>query len=175
MEKGDGGDSDEEGFELDYHNDAVRKRVTLCKTSTDDAIDNTPVSDDDLDIEYIDDSVGEAWWHMRQAGTKILGAPDGWSPPGIPENWSGYKPRNNSGAPTEEDIDNPGNWNLYSYTPVYDKKNYVHHKTPAGAIVLPKHPPDGERKVGDWTFHYNGWWPSEFDRETYQIWKFKTT
>ncbi len=43
----------------------------------------------------------------------------------------------------------------------------MHHKIPAGAIVLPKHPPDGERKVGDWTFHYNGWWPSAFDRETY--------
>jgi hypothetical protein len=114
MEKGDGGDSDEEGFELDYHNDAVRKRVTLYKTSTEDATDkNTPVSDDDLDIEYIDDSVGEAWWHMKRPGAKILGAPDGWSPPGIPENWSGYNPRNNSGAPTEEDIDNPGNWNLY--------------------------------------------------------------
>jgi len=44
----------------------------------------------------------------------------------------------------------------------------VHHKTPAGAIVLPKHPPDGERKVGDWTFHYSGWcWPSTFAKETY--------
>ena len=60
MENGDGGDSDEEGFELDYHNDAVRKRVTLCNTKTD-ATDNTMVSDDDLDIEYIDDLVGEAW------------------------------------------------------------------------------------------------------------------
>ncbi len=58
MEHGDGGDSDEEGFEQDYQNDAVRKRVTLCNTKTD-ATDNT-VSDDDLDIEYIDDSVGEA-------------------------------------------------------------------------------------------------------------------
>ena len=106
MEKGDGGDSDEEGFELDYHNDAVRKRVTLCNTSTGDATDkNTPVSDDDLDIEYIDDSVGEAWWYMRQPGANIPGAPDGWSPPGISGNWSGYKPRNNSGAPTEEDIE----------------------------------------------------------------------
>jgi hypothetical protein len=147
---------------LDYHNDAVRKRVTLCNTT-----DNTTVSYDDLDIEYIDDLVGEAWWHMRRPGANIPGAPDGWSPPGIPENWSGYKPRNNSGAPTEEDIDNPGNWNLYSYTPVYHMKHYVHHKTPAGAIVLPKHPHYGERKVGDWTFHYNGWWPSAFDRETY--------
>jgi hypothetical protein len=33
--------------------------------------------------------------------------------------------------------------------------------------VVPKQPPAGERTVGDWTFHYNGWWPSDFDRETY--------
>jgi hypothetical protein len=46
------------------------------------------------------------------------------------------------------------------------KKNYVHHKTPAGAIVVPKQSPAGDRKVGDLTFHYNGWWPSDFDRET---------
>jgi hypothetical protein len=76
MEHGDGGDSDEEGFELDYHNDAVRKCVTLlCNTKTD-ATDNT-VSDDDLDIEYIDDSVGKEWWHMRRPGANIPGAPDG--------------------------------------------------------------------------------------------------
>jgi hypothetical protein len=104
---------------------------------------------------------------MRAPGAKIPGAPDGWSPPGIPENWCGYKPKKNSGAPSEEDIDNLGSWNLYLYTPVYDKKNYVQHKTPAGAIVVPKQPPAGERKVGDWTFHYNGWWPSDFDRDTY--------
>ena len=65
----------------------------------------------------------------------------------FPRKWSGYKPRNNSGVPTKEDIDNPGNWNLYSYTPVYDKKHYVHHKTPDGAIVLPKHPLMGKEKL----------------------------
>jgi len=44
-------------------------------------------------------------------------------------------------------VTNPGNWNLYSDTPVDDKKHYVHRKTPAGAIVLPKHQPDGENKL----------------------------
>jgi hypothetical protein len=34
-------------------------------------------------------------------------------------------------------------------------------------FVVPKQPPAGERKVGDWTFHHNGWWSSDFDRETY--------
>ena len=121
MEIGDGGDSDEEGFELDFHNDAVRPRVTLCAAKSD-GVSEGAVSDDDLDIEYIDNSVGEAWWHMRVPGAKIPGVPDGWSPPGVPENWCGYKPRTSSGAPSEEDIDNPGSWNLYSYTPVYDKK-----------------------------------------------------
>jgi len=35
MENGDGGDSDEEGFELEFHNDAVRPRVTLYAAKSD--------------------------------------------------------------------------------------------------------------------------------------------
>ncbi len=112
MENGDGGDSDEEGFELDFHNDAVRPVLKLYAANSD------TVSDNDLDIEFIDNSVGEPWWHMRPPGAKIPGTPDGWSPPGVPENWCGYKPKKNSGAPSKEDIDNPGSWNLYSYTPI---------------------------------------------------------
>jgi hypothetical protein len=92
MEIGDGGDSDEEGFKLDFHNDAVRPRVTLCAAKSD-GVSEGAVSDDDLDIEYIDDSVGEACWHMRAPGAKIPSAPDGWSPPGVPENWCGHNPR----------------------------------------------------------------------------------
>jgi hypothetical protein len=53
------------------------------------------------------------------------------------------------------------------YHLVYDKKNYVHHKTPAGAIAVPEQPPAGKKIVEDWTFHYDGWWPSDFDRENY--------
>ena len=60
MEHSDGGDSDEEGFELDFHNDAVRPCVTLCAAKSD-GVSEGAVSDDDLDIEYIDDLVGEAW------------------------------------------------------------------------------------------------------------------
>jgi hypothetical protein len=59
MEKGDGGDSDEEGFELDFHNDAVTPRVTLY-AKTIDRVSEGMVSDDGLDIEYFDDLVGEA-------------------------------------------------------------------------------------------------------------------
>ena len=76
MEIGNGGDSDEEGFELDFHNDAVRPCVTLCAAKRD-GVSEGAVSDDDLDIEYIDVLVGDAWWHMRAPGAKIPGAPEG--------------------------------------------------------------------------------------------------
>jgi hypothetical protein len=46
MENGDGGDSDEEGFELVIHNDAVRPHVTLYAAISDRVSDGT-VSDDD--------------------------------------------------------------------------------------------------------------------------------
>jgi hypothetical protein len=114
MEKGDGGDSDEEGFELDFHNDAVRPHVKLCvpKAVVDYSAMGETVSDVDLDIEYIDDMVGELWWHMRAPGAVIPGSPDGWSPPNVPKNWGGYKPKSNSGAPlkgntlTTQDVGN---------------------------------------------------------------------
>jgi hypothetical protein len=109
-------------------------------------------------VEYIDDLIGEAWWHMRALGAPIPGSPDSWMPPKEPDNWGGYI---NSGAPLEGKIDNPGGWNLYSFTPKYEKGKYVNHQTPAGAIVVPENS-DGERVVGNWKFHYNGWWPSEF-------------
>ena len=65
-----------------------------------------------------------------------------------------------------DEIDNPGGWNLYSFTPKYEKGKYISHQTPAGAIVAPENA-DSERVVGNWKFHYNGWWPSKFDRNTY--------
>ena len=83
---------------------------------------------DNTDIEYIDDSVGEPCWHMRAPGAAFPGLPKGWSPPREPDNWGGYVPRINSGAPLEDDIDNPGHWNLYSYTTKYEKKKYIHHQ-----------------------------------------------
>ena len=63
-------------------------------------------------------------------------------------------------------IDNPGGWNLYLLTHKYEKGKYINHQTLAGAIVVPENF-DGERVVDNWKFHYNGWWPSKFDRKTY--------
>ena len=158
-ETGDGGDSDEEGLEIDFHNEAVRPRVKL-------GVPNDDWDTENLDVEYIDDSIGEAWWHMRALGAQIPGLPDSWMPPKELDNWGGYVPKIGSGAPLVDEINNPGGWNLYSLTPKYEKGKYISHQTLAGAIVVPANS-DGERVVGNWKFHYNGWWPSEFNRNTY--------
>jgi hypothetical protein len=76
-------DSDEEGLEIDFHSKAVRPRVKL-------GVPNEELDTDNLDVEWIDDLIGEAWWHMRAPGTPIPGSPDSWWPPKEPKNWGGY-------------------------------------------------------------------------------------
>ena len=95
----------------------------------------------------------------------LPGSPDSWSPPGPPDGWV-YNPPD--GSPKEEDIDNPANWNLYSFSPKINAstKKYEGHFTPAGAKVVPT-TPDGSREIGGWTFHYNGWKADEFDKATF--------
>ena len=64
MEHGEGGDSDKEGYELDFHNDAERPRVTLCaaKSNAEGA-----VSDDDLDSHcYFDSPCYHRWNKTEQ-------------------------------------------------------------------------------------------------------------
>ena len=94
----------------------------------------------------------------------LPGAPKDWQPPGPPENWVYQAP---PGTPLENDIDNPGNWNLYSFAPRFNaSKKYEGHFTPAGAKVLPKNK-DGVRATDNWQFYYNGWVGDDFDKATY--------
>jgi hypothetical protein len=89
-ETGYGGDSDKEGLEIDFHNNSVRQRVKLGIPNND--LDDSSMGEtdtDNLDTEYIDNSVGEPWWHMRAPGAAIPGLPKGWSPPREPDNWGG--------------------------------------------------------------------------------------
>jgi hypothetical protein len=158
-ETGDGGDSDEEGLEIDFHSKTVRPRVKL-------RVPNEESDTDNFDVEWIDDSIGEACWHMRALGAQIPGSLDGWMPPKELDSWGGYVPMIGSGAPLLDEIDNPGGWNLYSFTPKYENGKYISHQTQEGEIVVPKDS-DAERVVGNWKFHYNRWWPSKFDRKTY--------
>ena len=148
-ETGDRCNSGEEGLEIDLHNSAVRPHVKLgvpnneLENSTKDGTDT-----EDLDVEYIDNSIGEAWGHMRAPGTAMPGLQDEWMLPKEHDNWGGYVPWINSGAPVKDNIDNPGGWNLYSFTPKYEKGKYINHQTPTGAIVVPENS-EGKRCDGN--------------------------
>ncbi len=77
-ETGDGGDSDKEGLEIDFHSEAVRPHVKL-------GVPKEELDTDNLDMKWIDDLIGVAWWHMRALGAPILGSLDGWWPPKEPD------------------------------------------------------------------------------------------
>ena len=68
---------------------------------------------------------------MRAPGAANSESPDGWMPPKEPDNWGGFVPQINSGTLLEDDIDNPGGWNFYSFTHKYEKGKYINHQTPA--------------------------------------------
>jgi hypothetical protein len=110
----------------------------------------------------IDDTTG-----VDFVATGLLGAPLGWFPPAPPENHK-YVPVN--GAPAEEDVDNPGGWNSYSFAARYNSnaktKKYVGHFTPSGARVVPENNL-GVRQIDEWKFYYQGWTADDFDKGTY--------
>ena len=98
------GDSDDEGEEADIHNEATILREMFESS-------NEPIGDD---ADNLDDVKGEEFARkVGNTGVQLLGAPEGWVPPGPPPNWTGYQPKGN--APQADDIDNPGAWSLYSF------------------------------------------------------------
>ena len=157
IELGDMGDSDDEGAEADIHNEGVSLREVLESS-------NEPIGDN---ADNIDDVKGEEFATTKEGNgaVQMLGAPDGWFPPGPPPTWAGYQPKGN--APPPENIDNPGSWSLYSFGPKYKAGSvYAGHFTPAGATVLPPNE-HGHRELNGWRFHYQGWTPDAFDRSTF--------
>jgi len=155
-ELGDMGDSDDEGVEANIHNEGVSLREVLESS-------NEPIGDDE---DNIDNLKSEEFSPAEGNGVvQLVGAPDGWVPPGPPPTWAGYQPKGN--APELGDVDNPGNWSLYSFCPKYKTGSvYSGHFTPAGAMVLPVNE-HGERELNGWHFHYQGWTPDAFDKSTY--------
>ena len=137
------GDSDDCGSEAELHDTATEF---------------------DSEGPTIDDYYGVAGTKtvIRGQGHVVLGPAD-WDPPAPPVGWE-YNPPD--GVPSEENTDNPGKWNMYSYAPKMNKGNYEGHFTPAGATVLPEDS-DGIRETNGWKFHYDGWKMDEFDKSVY--------
>ena len=121
----------------------------------------------DDDNEMIDDDVGEPTATIADSDCSLIGAPDNWTPPCPPPTFNGYQPKHD--APAEEDIDNPGGWSMYTFTPNYNSKNqYTFHSSPTGARVVPKSEADGSRRcVNGWEFHYQNWKADEVVNNTY--------
>ena len=83
----------------------------------------------------------------------MIGAPKGWLPLIPAPTFSGYLPKHD--APSEEDIDNPAGWSMFTFTPVYNvsAKKYKFHSSPTGARVVPANN-TGKQCINGWEFHY---------------------
>ena len=103
-EEGDGGDSDVEGGEINLHNEAMM--------AIDRWVDELNRSlDNDLDFGELDEA-------FEQVPPTIPGAPNGWTPPGPPENYRGYLPKLDAGAPLLfSEVDNPDGWSEFVFQP----------------------------------------------------------
>lgn len=149
LQRGDGGNSDEEGDEANEHNDCVNIAARL-------GLNGDDIDDLDLDV----DNNGEQL-------CSLPGAPHNWLPPQPPATFKGYIPKPQSGAPTTfDDVDNPGGWTDFMFQPKYKTNKYECHLSPTGARVVPASP-DGKRIMKGWEFHYDGWNGDDFSRRTY--------
>lgn len=180
-----GGDSDDEGDEADIHNIALARRIIddddceECFTKS--AAERIVLSAstmgtvfglvDEEDAE-IDDEIGEPSSgidkEINLGACGLIGAPEGWLPPSVPITFPGYRPKQEE--PPESEIDNPGGWSMFTFTPSYHPRSRVYdgHTTPTGAhVVPPAADGSGRRIMAGWEFHYKNWKAEPFDISTY--------
>lgn len=161
--RGDYSDSDAEGEEMCEHNNYLTEVI---EEQIEHRHDMSHVyRDDDEEFQLEEEYDDQPTLGLPRGGKSIEGAPRGWCPPfGAPKDWE-YTPKYD--APPIDEIDNPGQWNLWSYAPKFNnKKKYIGHYTPAGATVVPSNA-QGKRMMNGWEFHYDGWSQAIFDQSTY--------
>lgn len=151
-EKGDGGDSDEEGDGYYLQNDMQEhaNNTDIEKRTSDyNEIEETVLASEENGLECLAGNYDPC---------SLPGAPAGWKAPAPPEGWT-HEPRTDWGEPIAPD--NPGNWSPYCFTAKFSgagaNRRYVKHSMPAGAIPAPANEETGKRMAGDWEMHYNGW------------------
>jgi len=86
----------------------------------------------------------------------LFGAPKGWLPPTPPATWSRPEAKTDCDEPYFDSVDNPGNWSAFTFKPTFNKKQYVYHCMPAGAVPVPNTLDTGKREVGGYEFFHNG-------------------
>ncbi len=85
-------------------------------------------------------------------------APPGWSPPCGPDDWNPTINRNKR-EPLFQDVDNPVDWSLYTFRPMFETRSgkYICNAMPAGAVPVPINAVTGKREEGGCEFIYQGW------------------
>lgn len=152
-EHGDGGDSDEEGEEVEIHG-AIACEEKEIDVSVEESI--IPEKEGMLKAllkvtaagttEFIG-MIGEDGANLAIHGNISLPKP----PPDY------VVPPLKANEPPFHEVDNPGGWDRYYFQPKRNKSgNYCGHYLPTGATPVPLNPCDGTWKCGDWTFYYNG-------------------
>ena len=161
--RGDYSDSDAEGEEMCEHNNYLNEVIEEQIEHRHDMSHVYRNDEEEFQLEDDDEDSMPALG-LPRGGKPIDGAPLGWCPPfGAPKDWE-YTATYD--APAIDEIDNPGQWNLWSFAPKFNKKKYIGHYTPAGATVVPENA-QGKRIVNGWEFHYDGWSHDIFDQTTY--------
>lgn len=161
---GDGGESDIEGDELNYH--TIRKHSEI-EPDVEDAIEG-----EEFTTEMNGPKKSRMLKLTASGSTSIIGevAEDGGSGnnpvhvqlPKREENWIPPPVKIDSGEIPFEHVDNPGGWDEYYFRPKFKNGKYCGHYLPTGAKPVPVGDDNGNRTHGGWTFYYDGFKNEEF-------------
>jgi hypothetical protein len=98
---------------------------------------------------------------------ELPGAPPGWKLPQPADSWNPNRPiKADKLEPEFTAIDNPGNWDPYTFQPTFLKTaggRYFGHQLPTGAMPVPVNQETSTRSHSGWEFHYQGWKRTDAD------------
>ena len=148
----DGGESDDEGEELEFHEEALA-RVQVDRIHHQEVETHVQqICEGNIayvlnkgEIKSIDDN--------EDLLKKVHKTPDGYV----------AAEKKDPNEPDFKDVDNPGGWSDFIFRPVYKKTGrgasakyeYIQHELPTGCTPLPKDA-EGKRISTGWELHYNG-------------------
>jgi hypothetical protein len=108
-EKGDGGDLDDEADDFLDHNAAMVEAIVERQEGT-----------EDEEVIVIDDSDRNLAVLLKRPGPVI-----DIKVPGTPDDWVPAEQKEDKGQPAFIDVDNPGDWSLYTFRPEFTKATPV--------------------------------------------------
>ena len=154
-EGGDGGDSDEEGEEIECHGGYIFEQ-----NDTDSSVEQAVVPEKEGKVKGLlkitatgtTEFIGEMGLDGSHNVHSINGNINLTKPP-----TDFVVPPPRADEPLFENVDNLRNWDRFYFQPKQNKsKKYAGRFLPTGARPVPLGP-DGTRKQGNWHFHYNGY------------------